>query len=229
MKLPAELAGKRIRCKRCETVFAVPGVAAAKPAVKAAKPAARPGPSADAAIPLKPDDAPIGFKEDPPKPSVDDDDDDNPYGVTKDDLDVPRCPFCAKELDPPDTKICLNCGYDMLQRKRHETVQTIDFTAGDWIKHLAPGVACALGVSLILVLDYVSLTNMRSWMIGGLFDAGEKDKITGQETFYISPYCFSLWMLVVTAFIMYLLAKFAYKRLVLNWRPEEKIVADQGE
>lgn len=211
LRVPPALAGKKIRCKKCETVLAVQAPA-----------------PADVPPPV-PDDAPIGFKDDPPAPHADDEENDNPYAVTKDDLDVPRCPFCALELDPPDTKICLHCGYDMTQRRRHSTVKTIDYTAADWIKHLGPGVAAAIGVVVILVTDFIVLTNMREWMTGGLFDSGDKDKVTEQTVFYISPYCFNLWIGVVSAFLVYLLGKFAYKRLVINWKPEEKIKVDKGD
>ena len=211
MKLPATLVGKRIRCKKCETVFVVSA-------------------SAEEPPPFKPGDAPIGFKDDPPPPPPPaDDDDDNPYGVTKDDLDVPRCPFCVKELDPPDTKVCLNCGYDLMKRLRHATVNTIDYSAADWILHLGPGVLAAIAVVILLVFNYFVQTNMREWMTGGLLDAGEKDKVTGKDTFYISPYCFNVWIGVVSAFLTYLAGKFAYRRLVLNWKPAEKVVVDKGD
>ena len=46
---------------------------------------------------------------------TEEDDAQNPYGVTETNLD-PRCPHCAYELDPPDARICLHCGYDMIKR-----------------------------------------------------------------------------------------------------------------
>ena len=57
--------------------------------------------------------------------------------------DIPRCPFCAVELDPPDTKICLNCGYDLTSRKRHRTVKTYALTGGDYFKWWLPAIIWA--------------------------------------------------------------------------------------
>ncbi len=139
--MPAEAVGKKIKCKACQHVFAVPGDGPPKPAV--AKPAtAKPATTKPASPPPPPPPvaaAPIPFKDD------DDEDDDTPgakpkaYGVTKDeDEDVARCPFCAVELDPPDTKICLNCGYDMTVRRRHRTVKTYSLTSGDYFMWWLP-------------------------------------------------------------------------------------------
>jgi len=43
------------------------------------------------------------------------------YGVTETSL-APRCPHCAYELDPPDAKICLHCGYHMTKRRREARI-----------------------------------------------------------------------------------------------------------
>ena len=122
LKVPEAALGKMIRCKACDTTFKVaePGAApkpsvakpaiakpvvakptvakptAAKPAVAKAKP---PAPKVEAAPPA---DGLLGFAKD------DDDDEDNPkpFGVVIEGEEA-RCPLCAKELDPPDTKVCL--------------------------------------------------------------------------------------------------------------------------
>ena len=225
-KVPAELAGKVIRCKGCQQMFEVEsGPPPARPApartAKARPVAAKPAPPAD--------DAPIPFKEDPPpapppprRPADDDDDDDNPYGLTADTLDVPRCPHCAKELDPPDTKVCLNCGYDLIGRKRHESKKVYETTPGEWALHLGPGIACIFAVIFLLALNIFVFMNMRDWLTGSILDAQEKNKITGEAKFYLPPFCFNLWVGVISAWLMWVSGKFAVKRLVYNWKPEER-------
>src|SRR5690349_14481132 len=92
LNLPETLKGKKIRCKDCETVFAVePGKAAAKPA--AAKAAAED----EGNYGFMADDAPVAPPPPPaaPKPAPaakgkkgkgdDDEDGANPYGVTETD------------------------------------------------------------------------------------------------------------------------------------------------
>lgn len=242
LRVPAELAGKVIRCKNCQGMFEVPSESgtgrpvkdkpapakpvAAKPAkakpAAAAKPvAAKPAKAVSETIPLKDEEPPP-----PPTPSrkyVDDDDDENPYGVTKDDLDVPRCPFCAIELDPPDTKICLNCGYDLLARRRHETKKVYENTFGDYAKHLGPGIACVLVIVALVTLNVICFLNMRDWLTGSMLDSGEKNKLTEETEFYLPPYCFNLWIGIFSAAISYACGKFAIKRLIFDWRPREKV------
>ena len=84
MKAPAELAGKKVRCKACGEVFPVSG-SPAKAAPQAA-PKAAPKAAPQAAPPPKPS-----------RPDLDDFDeemgDGKPYDVTTTDLG-PRCPEC---------------------------------------------------------------------------------------------------------------------------------------
>ena len=157
LKVPAQFAGKMIRCKQCETTFEVPSPGAAKPAT--AKPATAKPATAKPAPPRATDpNAPIKFQDDPSVAETGDksahpaheEENANPYGVTKDDSDVPRCPFCALELDPPDTKICLSCGYDLLERRRHGSKKVYETTAGDYFKHWLPAIAWIV-VILILI------------------------------------------------------------------------------
>ena len=114
--------------------------------------------------------APIAFKpedeEDAKNP--------NPYGVAHDDLDVPRCPFCAQELDPPDTKVCLNCGYNLLDRKRAESRTVYELTTGDYFMHWLPALLCILAIMIILSCSGFTTAMMRTWMVGSFLDREEK-------------------------------------------------------
>ncbi len=229
LKVPAQFAGKMIRCKQCETTFEVPSPGAAKPAT--AKPATAKPATAKPAVPKAPDpNAPIKFQDDSPAPptagahSADDDDDNpNPYGVTKDDSDVPRCPFCALELDPPDTKICLSCGYDLLERRRHGSKKVYDTTAGDYFKHWLPAIAWIVVILILISVSVLCALKMNDWLTGSFLDAEEKNDITGKTKFYLPPFCFNIWIWFFSAFIIFKGAKFAYRRLVINWRPQEVV------
>jgi len=231
MKVPEEIVGKLIRCKSCSTTFEVtdpnaPKAKVAKPKPKAAA-AAKPKPKPDA-------DAPIKFAEDPPaaakatdkvsRPFDEDaDENSNPYGVTKDDSDIPRCPFCAAELDPPDTKVCLSCGYDLLQRKRHGTKKVWETSAGDYFMHWLPAIGWIIGVMAIMGVAIAASFNMRSWLEQSFLAMDEKNPVTNRVEFYLPPFCFNIWIWIFALYFSYIGMRFIIKRLVYNWKPQEVI------
>jgi hypothetical protein len=229
IKVPAEFAGKTIRCTNCQAAFRVPGgPAPAKPA-----PARPAGPAKPvAAKPANPA-APIPFADEPPKkkPFADDEEHTeagkaaNPYGVVKE-SDAARCPFCAKELDPPDAKVCLHCGYDLLERKRHVVKKVYQPTAGEYFMHWLPGL---LAVGSILTCAGV---NTWFWMSAktllDFLQKDEKNPITGQPEWYVQWWCCPMWVSIFSAFFAWRIGKFAVRRLIVNWRPEEqKIETDE--
>ena len=235
MKVPAAVLGKVIRCKGCSHTFpvAAPGTPprppTAKPAAaKVAPPKAKPAPPADR-------DAPIKFQDDPPKVpppaekkvvrpfDIEEDDNENPYGVAKDDLDVPRCPFCATELDPPDTKVCLECGYNLLERKRHASKKVYETTGGDYFMHWLPAIAWIVAMLLLFTLAIVSSFQMGSWLTGSFLEKDDKNPVTLQPEFYLPPFAFNLCTWVCTCFVASIGLKFVYKRLILNWKPAEVV------
>jgi uncharacterized membrane protein len=223
LKVPPEFAGKTIRCKNCQTAFKVPAAAApARPV--AAKPAA------PAAKPADPH-APIPFKEEEPppqKPPHDDEEEEtvpgqpaNPYGVITAGGYVPHCPFCAVALDPPDTQICLNCGFDMQTRKRHDTRAVYELSTGDYVMHWLPAIGCILAIGVLVTISVICGLNMRDWLTGSFLDSEEKNEITGKTKFYIPPFCFNIWIWVICAWLSFKCAKFAIRRLVFDWKPPE--------
>jgi hypothetical protein len=125
LKGPAEMQGKRVRCKACGQVFAVRAPAPDKsaPASKKAAPAAK-------------------AKTAPPPPP-EEENAKNPYGLTEFVL-ATRCPQCAAEMESEDSIICLNCGYNTQLRQRMTTISTYAQTPLDWMIWLAPGILCAL-------------------------------------------------------------------------------------
>jgi len=247
MKVPAEVVGKVIRCKGCSHTFAVADPAAApkpptaKPPVAKAAPApARPAPAKAAPAKAKPappvaGDAPLRMIDDaPPIPAqepvkivrpfdIDEDENENPYGVEKDDLDVPRCPFCAAELDPPDTKVCLECGYNLLERKRHASKKVYETTAGDYFMHWLPAIVWIVALLLLFTLAIVSTLKMGDWLTGSFLEKDDKNEVTLKAQFYLPPFAFNLCTWVCTCFIASIGLKFIYKRLILNWKPAEVV------
>ena len=230
MKVPAEVVGKVIRCKGCSHTFTV------------ADPAARPKPLVAKPVPAKakpvapPADAPIKFQDDPPaaptpaaekkvaRPfDIDEDENDTPSGVTKDDLDVPRCPFCATELDPPDTRVCLECGYNLLERKRHASKKVYETTAGDYFIHWLPAIAWIVTILALLTLAVVSTLKMGTWLTGSFLEKDEKNPVTLQPEFYLPPFAFNLCTWVCFFFITSMGVPYIFRRLILNWKPAEVV------
>jgi hypothetical protein len=197
IRVPAEAVGKRIKCKSCQVVFVVPdgdGPVTAKPATaKPAKPsAAKPA----AAKPAKP--KPVVVDDDPPpaNPALEfsEDDENAPkeYGVTKDDLDVPRCPFCAKELEDESARICLNCGYDMDERRRHASRKTYNRTTGDYIMWWLPAViwfgvlSALIGILIWMCINLGDMIQKDKETFGFMLQE-EENKLTGRKDYFIHP------------------------------------------
>ena len=84
MVVPEAVRGKKVRCKKCGGVVPVPAGGGVDTRMRTEQAQAKATTSAAHA----------------------DDDAANPYGVTETSL-APRCPHCAYELDPPDSRICL--------------------------------------------------------------------------------------------------------------------------
>jgi hypothetical protein len=186
-KAPAEAQGKKIRCKGCGEVFPIPGGAPAK----------APNPPA---APPKP--APAAIK---------DDDDEGPqhYGVIKEEAAVPRCPHCAKELESAEAVICLNCGYNTVNRKRVGTKKTIERTAGDKFTWLLPGFLCIAGIIVVILFD-LFFCLIYPMLI-------DKDS----EWLFTTANGLKVWEVVASLFAMFYLGRFAYQRLVLHPEPPE--------
>jgi hypothetical protein len=155
---------------------------------------------------------------------ADDDNDTNPYGVTHDDLDVARCPHCADVLDPPDTKVCLTCGYDLLARRRHESRKVWAPTFGDYAKHHLPAVGLLLVAAAfitLIVFIFLGYTGEAFREIG--LENEQEDPVTKKKGFVVPPGACGLPVVVLSLFIVYKSGWFAIKRFFINWRPPENI------
>lgn len=195
--MPAEAAGKKIKCKACEHIFVVPGgggpprPAVAKPAAAKPKPVA-----AKPRLVEEPPSPPPPAEASAPIPFADDEDDDTPgakpkaYDMPIDpNEDIPRCPFCAIDLDPPDTKVCLNCGYDLTERKRHRTVKTYALTGGDYFKWWLPAIIWAFVlINCAWPIVYSFFTAEKQWRENEIMMKEDTNKLTGEKEFLVHPH-----------------------------------------
>ncbi|HEV3237575.1 MAG TPA: hypothetical protein VGZ25_11340 [Gemmataceae bacterium] len=202
-KGPAELLGKKLRCKNCGEIFTVQKAKGPAPKTPSAKPAKQAKPVKEGEAPVLAL-APEEIEEEGPA---------RPYAVT--DLDLtPRCPHCANEIEE-GAIICLFCGYNTQTRERFTTRKTIEHTGMDYFLWLLPGIVCVIVVLLCiggiiyawLKFDDHYKDNSSEWWVGAVFGMFAK-----------------IYSTVIELFIIYLAGKFAIKRLILHPTPPEKIV-----
>ena len=206
LKGPAELQGKKIRCKACSATFVVKAPAAGKTTVPVAA-AAKTKPIA---------------KSPPPKPAkpartpADDHADDlegkNPYKLTDVILSA-RCPQCAADMEEGDI-ICLHCGYNTQTRVRHSTVTTWETTPADYTMWLAPGVACVVAILILIGLI------VYFWIPGGFKALG---KVGTDDEAWWAHFSIRIYGSVMCAWIGWICGKFAFFRLIVNKTPPEKL------
>lgn len=150
-----------------------------------------------------------------------DEDGKNPYRLAVTDEGVARCPHCAKELESKDARICLNCGYDTVVRKNKESVAVYEPTGQEVFMWLLPGILCVVGILTVIGVSILCGLKTRGWMTDGWFhDDEDKSK------WIVKPGCFIFFNVVVSAFICYVLGRFAYKRLFINNKPPEKLIKE---
>jgi DNA-directed RNA polymerase subunit RPC12/RpoP len=189
---PPELVGKKIRCKECRHVFVVKAPAAARTAAKGGKPAK------EAAKPKAPE--------------ADQDDDAKAYNVTEISF-LPRCAYCAKEMESEAQVVCLNCGYNHRTRERPTVQKTYDPTGLEWTIHLLPGIVCALVVLLAVGAIVLFWTMFPKWAVEHSEDWWTIITFALPGRIYLSVICL---------FITFLCGRFAIKRLAINYRPIER-------
>jgi hypothetical protein len=218
LKIPPAVFGKKIKCKYCSHAFVVQDPNPAKPA-KPAKPGAK------ATKAAKADDKPAAASPPPPpeaKKSTDWDDDDAQNVELIEEEDVARCPHCAKELDPPDAVVCLACGFNNRTREKAETKKVWAPDVMDWSLHLLPGIICLIAVIALLVVDIICIMNMRDWLSGSFIESDDIDA-SGRKKFYVSPGFFIFFALFLSMFIVIPCAKFAFKRLAIEYKPVDQV------
>jgi hypothetical protein len=200
MKANADLVGKKVRCKQCQNVFPV-----VAPKAAAGKPGA--GPT----------DAPAGGK----TGHADDFIDRNPYTMLEENL-AARCPHCAQPLDPPDSVICLHCGYHMRKRERVESKQTYERTFGDYLMWHLPTIGCFFGIVALIGFDVFVGFSAEVWLTGSWLDNGDGD-------FIVKPSICTVWSVVITMFPIWKMAKLIFKRIFYNFTPPERVKIEKEE
>lgn|SRR5262245_31566054 len=202
LKVPTQLEGKKIRCKECQQVFQVSAGKAA------------------AATPPAP--------EKPKNPFLDDDEDlapgqaPKPMGVVQE-SDVARCPHCAKELDPPDAVVCVNCGFNNVTRVKANIKKVVAPEATDWINHLGPAIIALILAIGLIVVDIICIVNMSDWMAGSALEMEEKNPVTGKTQYYVMPGAFTAMIIAASVVVIIPAARFAIRRLAFDYKPEEKV------
>ena len=109
-----------------------------------------------------------------------------------------RCPHCAAEMPSEKAIICINCGYNLQTRSHIGTKRTYDTTSQDVFQWRLPGFVAAFVAAVAII-----------WMI----------------FLVVAPPVQGLWFQIygglVTGFVIFTCARFAYSRLVLDTTPPE--------
>jgi hypothetical protein len=117
----------------------------------------------------------------------------------------------------------------MVKRQRVASVQTYDRSFGDWLVWLGPGILCLIGASLLAGFCIFFHYYLPGYMLPpNEADALAKDRMGAfEKEVSISAYLFhpgiELWIFLVCIWLMWKCLRFAFKRLVLNYMPPEKI------
>ena len=187
IKGPDDVKGKKVRCPGCGATFVAENVTVSGGGQAAAKAAAK---------------APAG---------EDEDETSNPYGIGFIEIKA-RCPNCANAMESEVAVICLFCGYNTLTRKLGETKKVLAHTAVDRTKWLMPGIGCAAGILVVILLDIT-------------FVYGLGASTRGSDRWYwqlATSESIRLWTVLLSMAGVWALGQFAYKRLLLEPTPPEE-------
>ncbi len=205
-KPKTDVSGKKIKCPFCTEPFVVPAAQEAKPdkakpdASKSGKPKpadAKDAPQAKAA----PEAAAAA------KPSGDDEESVDPYGVKTVEL-VPRCPNCTQEMGEHDT-ICLSCGYNTLTRQWGKTEKTIGLTPGRHLEYLLPALGSAAFTLFAIINLLLLYTVVPIWVAGS------------DWLWWIDSEAVRMWATLAFLFIFWVAGVFCYKKFIEKPKPDE--------
>jgi hypothetical protein len=189
------IGGKKIKCPLCSTPFVVPADGQVKAGGK------------DAAIQAKKD-APMTKAQQRVSWNKEDDDH-RPYKLGEFD-ESPRCPNCANPLEHAKQIICLTCGYNTQTRAWGETVRTTSVTFGQHVAHLLPG----LFFLLMLILFTIGIL---------LFSLALPALVQGTWADFLDHESTRMWIILFLMMFMWAFGTLAFRRLVLNPKPKERV------
>ena len=202
VKAPADIVGKKIRCKACGAAFTASEAVEELDEIEEA-PRKKPASKKPAAKKPEPK------KEPAKKPAADDDDDVKNYGLTGFE-EGNRCPDCANEMVDDEAVICVYCGYNTVTRERKRTLKTIETTGGDVFWWLLPGILSAIGACILIAWIIIHWTVLEEWL-------GGKD----EWYMFITHLSMKMWFTVPELFLLYKAIFFAVMRLCINNQPPE--------
>lgn len=143
------------------------------------------------------------------KADINEDDEANPYGISATYLGA-RCPECANAMESEDAVVCLFCGFNTRTRERSKTRKIRDVTGGDVFLWLLPGIACVLGIILIIVYNIVYWIYISDWV------NKEQDWYS-----FLDSQGWKMWQLIPSLFGIYKAGRFAIVRLFIDNQPPE--------
>ena len=208
MKVPDKAAGKKIRCPGCKGEVPVPS---------------KPGQRVDTRVTTPDVQKKMAAAREEEEIARD------PYGVTFESTGA-RCPFCAKELESNESRICLNCGYDMVKRKRVESKKVYERTAVDFIMWHLPTLGCFLGILAIIggVIYY------HYWLPEVVMGKEHAEKLAKDRMDYVNDeqalssgymfhYGIEVWLFVIGLVLIWKCGRFMFSRLVFHFLPPERL------
>ena len=224
VKVSDEVVGKRIRCKGCGTIYPVRAANDAVPTPP--KPAGTKGKSPPPAPKPKakpPEEKPVPVLEKEAATNAEEEDP-NDYSLATINDGMPRCPFCAKEMAAVDARVCLNCGYNTRSRKRPEVKAVYQHTGVELFLWWLPAILTILFMIGCLVWYLVAWTMIEEWMADSVFE----DEAGPPPTYLagLSPGAFRLYQGLLIIGLYVPLTRFAYKRLVVHNKPDERKIGD---
>ncbi len=115
-------------------------------------------------------------------------------------------------MESEEAVICLNCGYNVQTRSRHETKRTVETKSGDYFQWWLPAIVCILIIFAII-----------GWNVLYIFVIGPAWK---DDNFldFLNSGSIKTWQAIASLFVCFFAGKFAVTRLILNPTPPEKEV-----
>ena len=154
----------------------------------------------------------------------------NPYVVTETSL-ANLCPHCAADIDPPDSRICLNCGYDLEHRERRDSRVVEERTAADFIIWHLPTLACFLGIVAIIVGCWFYHAKLPDYVLADKYAKSVHesrwnyfDDENAAWTGLMFHWGIQVWGIVIGLFLTWKCLVFIFMRCYYHFLPPEKRV-----